>query len=397
MPLIGFAQWFFTTDALLLMCWLLGLLFVWRASTATSFRLAATWWVLLGFVIAIGTLCKHSMLFFWIGLVVQWALPLARGPRHLLGLVFCFLGFVLVLSPHVLWLIEHPGTTLKHLLDLQSQGFDDPRAKVQGHEALSMVRKLLDGAEFIGAQWLGLGIGIILLIRVKTSLTRLQLLLLAHSVPVLGLFILQATISQAYANWALPATFTLGIALVSHFLNSQVQGRQSVAGRFDASVLLSFWVLSNLLISLAIAFAAPGLKMMRPELGVLIDRIDPFHRQRGWDAFDHALMRLKKPAAVPWGVSDRDSAARVLHRFGDTQLVYRRVPGSKPNHYALHYPFKDSGSTSSSQKNAAACTWFLARESQLGEENRRRAIARIERPRLSGRAEVWLVWPEACD
>ena len=404
MPFIGFAQWFFTTDALLLICWLLALAIAWRAWTATCFRRSAIWWALLGVVIAAGMLCKHFMLFFWVGLGVHFALLQDRTRWQLYGLAICFLSFVWVLSPHIFWLVEHPGTTLKHLADLQSQGMHGSDLEAQGKDGLSVLRRLMQGAEFLGAQWLGLGLGIVLLLRRAAALSGLQRMWLAHSVPVLLMFVVQATISRAYANWALPASFTLGLTMISYVLRAQGESGPAVElrRRPDTVFYLSVWVAGNLLTSLVLAFAAPALKASRPDLQMWVDRMDPFHRQRGWDALLVALTKLNKPAAIPWGVSDRDTAARIAHRFGENQLFYRGTPGSKPNHYAIHYSQEGSDNTLGSRKPGAQCTWFLARESQLtGSQGyaaiKRVAIARLERQRLSGRSEAWLVWPEACD
>ena len=63
-PLIGFAQWFFTTDALLLICWLMALAIAWRALKAQQFQCAWHWWSLLGIVIAIGGAVQTLYAFF---------------------------------------------------------------------------------------------------------------------------------------------------------------------------------------------------------------------------------------------------------------------------------------------------------------------------------------------
>ena len=81
-PLIGFAQWFFTTDALLLLCWLLSLMIAWEALQASSPRIALRYWALLGVVIGLGTLCKHFMLFFWLGLAIHLAILGYRSRDH---------------------------------------------------------------------------------------------------------------------------------------------------------------------------------------------------------------------------------------------------------------------------------------------------------------------------
>lgn len=394
MPLIGFAQWFFTTDALLLICWLSALALCWRAFTAKSARQAACWWCLLGVAVAVGVLCKHFMLFFWLGIATYLILIRSRAREHLSGLCLCFIVFSLVLMPHLIWLFDHPGTTIKHLIELQEGRGQPSQQDSSIFSLLSISKRFLQGVEFAAAQWLGLGFAVIMVIRVRARVSELQVLLLAHSVPILFVFIIQAAVGRANANWALPATFTLGIALLTHFLHQTAIDARDQPGK-GSSLGLIFWVLSNLAISLFISFGAQALKFIRPESLIWIDRIDPFHRQRGWDEFDRALAALNKPATIPWGVSDRDAAARILHRYGEGQLVYRLLPGSKPNHFAIRYPYQSLGE-GQLHKAQGACAWFLAREGDAAQAKGIEPIARVERVRLSGRSETWIVWPESC-
>ncbi|NDH43021.1 MAG: hypothetical protein EBX62_04125 [Betaproteobacteria bacterium] len=416
MPMIGFAQWFFTTDALLLMCWLCALTLAWRALAIGNAHNAMRRWVVLGFVIALGVLCKHSMVFFWLGLLIYMRWMQATSAAQWRGLALCFLVFTLSLTPHMIWLLDHPGTTLRHLADLQGIGSAfEPEGTADAQAAVSLIEHLLQAFEFIAVQWLGLGLAVLLLLRRQARWSPLQRWLLAQSVPVLGLFVLQAGLSRAYANWALPATFTLGLALLAHFLNdgkaeafgglsdesARPDGHQESGAQGEAvTTRLGLWLVSNLLLSLFISFGAQGLKLIRPDAGIWIDRIDAFHRQRGWDEFNRALLALQKPASVPWVVSDRDAAARILQRFGEAQLLYRPMPGAKPNHYALRYPFGDSITQAATQQpnavNSRSCTWSLMRN-RAPDDPRQQLLAQVQRPRLSGRTETWFVTASACD
>ena len=391
-PLIGFAQWFFTTDALLLLCWLLSLVIAWEALQASSPRIALRYWALLGIVIGLGTLCKHFMLFFWLGLAIHLAILGYRSRDHLAGVLLALSVFVLIISPHLLWLMEHPGTTLKHLTDLQAS---DTKHLQMSDRLASLGMHALHGVEFLLAQWLGLGVGMMLMLRQKVAWTPLQRWLLASSLPILGIFVMQALLSHAYANWALPATFTLGLALLARYLNANDIEAQGEAGRGSMSVLF-VWAMSNLLMSFFIAFGAQGLKYIRPDAVVWIDRLDPFHRQRGWDTFGQHLLELRKPPDIAWGVQDRDTASRILYQFGEGQLLYQSSPNTKLNHYAMRYADRASLAASRRNRDSSMCLWQLRREAEVEESNRQSAIAKVERQRLSGRAEVWLVLPESC-
>ena len=393
-PLIGFAQWFFTTDALLLICWLMALAIAWRALKAQQFQCAWHWWSLLGIVIAIGVLCKHFMLFFWVGLFAYLVFIRSKLLLQWGGMFLSFVVFSLVLIPHVIWLLEHPGTTIKHLIDLQGRTEQVIQATGNMNGLTGLTIGLRQAIEFIAAQWLGLGVGVLAVLKIRSAMSDMQRWLLLHSITILVIFVIQAGVGRANANWAMPATFSLGLVLIANYLHQATpdgfahleQGMRSK---------LSFWVISNLLIGFFISFGAQALKFVKPEALIWIDRIDPFHRQRGWNEFDRALAALSKPAAIPWGVSDRDAAARILHRFGDGQLVYRSLPGSKPNHFALRYPYQTQV-TVQTPRNKQSCTWFLAREGDSAQTRTGELIARVERGRLSGRSETWVIWPEAC-
>lgn len=206
---------------------------------------------------------------------------------------------------------------------------------------------------------------------------------------------MQALLSHAYANWALPATFTLGLALLARYLNANDIEAQGEAGRGSMSVLF-VWAMSNLLMSFFIAFGAQGLKFIRPDAVVWIDRLDPFHRQRGWDTFGQHLVELRKPPDIAWGVQDRDTASRIVYQFGEGQLLYQSSPNTKLNHYAMRYADRASLAASRRNRDSSMCLWQLRREAEVEESNRQSAIAKVERQRLSGRAEVWLVLPESC-
>lgn len=393
-PLIGFAQWFFTTDALLLICWLMALALAWRALQASQAQSAMLWWCGLGVVVALGVLCKHSMVFFWVGMLAYWVSIRSSMRQHWAGMLLCGLVFVLLLIPHMLWLLEHPGTTIKHLIDLQQRTLQPGEESANPQSLISLARGLSQALEFTAAQWLGLGFGVVLVLRRRKPLSGLQRWLLVHSLTVLAVFVIQAGVGRANGNWALPATFTLGLAILANHLQEVPDDSAGVEASGSKSKL-ALWVISNLLISFFVSFGAQTLKSLRPESLLWIDRIDPFHRQRGWDEFDRALAVLNKPADIPWGVSDRDAAARIFHRYGDGQIVYRPLPGAKPNHFALRYPYQ-SWATAQAAQSSPSCIWFLARDNDPAQTRRNDSIALIERQRLSGRTETWVVWPEAC-
>jgi hypothetical protein len=253
--------------------------------------------------------------------------------------------------------------------------------------------------------------------------------LLLQSLPVLALFIGQAAWKQAYANWALPAAFTLGVWLVI------------VLMRRKAWRSLCAWLISSLLLTAFIGHGASVLQYLlaaslapdsRPgsswqASAAWLDRIDPFRRQRGWDNWVEQLRALEKPPQFAWAVRDRDSAARIRHAFPGSTLVYLSEPGAlAKHHYAIQYAperrdrFHDASQARDGLQrapahreaieptrsgagfegaDAAPCAWVVERGKATTDNAVRppaSLVAGLTRPRLGGVVEAWTVREVAC-
>jgi len=435
-PFLGFAQWFATTDALLLLFWNLSLLAAWLAFQRGGVR----YWAMLGIVGALGVLSKHFMPFFLLGLLAFAVWEKRRDNTVWRGLAVAAVVAGLLLAPHLHWLLSHPDNTLTHLADLQS-------ARGKANTALGPA--WMRGLEFALAQCIGIGPLLIPLVLIPVALDAsrgagreptpgatpagsLDRWLLLQSLPVLALFVGQASWKQAYANWALPAAFTLGVWLVI------------VLMRRAAWRSLFAWLISNLLLAAIIGHGASVLQRVlaappeppepasrfgstRQAPAAWLDRIDPFRRQRGWDSWVEQLRALEKPPGLAWAVRDRDSAARIRHAFPGSTLVYLSEPGTPAkHHYALQYaperrdrfrdtpqardPFHRSpvgGEVIESapiaagllDANTAPCAWVVERSTRTADNAappQEGRVAGLTRPRLGGVEETWTVREVAC-
>lgn len=411
-PFLGFAQWFATTDALLLLFWNLSLLAAWLAFQ----RGGVHYWAMLGLAGTLGVLSKHFMPFFLLGLLAFAVWEKGRDPAVWRGLAVAALVAGLLLAPHLHWLFSHPDETLAHLAELQS-------ARGNAHTALGSA--WMRGVEFALAQCIGIGPLLIPLALIPVALEMrggagperapgsappgpIDRWLLLQSLPVLALFIGQAAWKQAYANWALPAAFTLGVWLVI------------VLMRRKAWRSLCAWLLTNLLVAAFIGhgasllnrvLAAPlaPLAALAPPAALApdsrsgstrqasvawLDKIDPFRRQRGWDIWVEQLRALEKPPRIAWAVRDRDSAARIRHAFPGSSLVYLSEPGAPArHHYAIHF------APGTEDADAAPCAWVVERSTMAANTVARPPegwVADLTRPRLGGVAETWTVREVAC-
>jgi len=410
-PFIGFAQWFATTDSLLLLFWNAALVAGWHALRTGS----PGAWAVLGLVGALGVLSKHFMPLFLLGLSAYAVWEKRTDAPFWRGVALAALVAGLVLLPHLLWLFSHPENTLAHLADLQGA-----RGRSEADQGSAWWR----GIGFALAQAVGIGpllIPFVFLVRRQATPTvnrpgmdaapasaatpmaaaslpgsTCDRWLLCQSLPVLALFVAQAAWKQAYANWALPAAFTLGVWLLIVLMRRAAWG------------LLASWLLSNILLMACINHAPLVLHRLLVEpspfnltaadpqgSAAWIDRIDPFRRQRGWDVWIASLEALNKPALVAWAVRDRDSAARIRHAFPQDRLVYQALPGAPTHHYALHFA---PGATGDSGAPAYGCLWVVERgAAQLpAQATAPQTIAQLTRPRLGGSYETWIVREQSC-
>jgi 4-amino-4-deoxy-L-arabinose transferase-like glycosyltransferase len=212
MPLVAALGLFVSTDAPLLLCWSLALLFMLRALEGDGWAD----WLACGAVIGIGLMSKYTMAAF----LPSALLLIILDPRHRRWLarpqpwVALLLAFA-VLSPNLYWNWAHDFPTFRHTAEITRVGHGE--------------RGLHPGqlGEFLGAQWLSFGpvLGILLawaLLR-SGSLARTPAhrTLLIFILPLLLLVSLQALTGRANGNWAAPVFIAACLLVPAVFLKER--------------------------------------------------------------------------------------------------------------------------------------------------------------------------------
>ena len=137
MPFYVEISFFYSTDSILLLFWLLSAYFYWQASTTNKWQ----YWLALGLCIGIGSLGKYAMLFFIVTLLL-YLLSKERkqlsNPALYAALSLSFTIFI----PVVIWNMNHQFIGYQHLEHLS--GLHDTQ--------YSPLKKIANVVRFIGGQ-----------------------------------------------------------------------------------------------------------------------------------------------------------------------------------------------------------------------------------------------------
>ena len=324
LPGVSFSSGIISTDVPLLCFWALALL-----GLVGLLERRDAWWpvLLIGLGLGLGLNAKYAMAYFLLSLAVYLiATPERRGLLKDGRLwVALAIGAAFIL-PNLYWNWTHSFATFSHTAD---------NAKWGG--------RLLNpgkGAEFLIGQ---LGVfGPVLFVALlaitwrawKQGLPEADRLLLAFSLPVLVLIMVQAFVSRAHANWAATAYVAATVLVTATML------RELSLRWLRGSLVLHLIVL----VALGAATAMAG-RVALPGVG------DPFARTLGWAALGKEVEKRvaagagggKRFAAVI--TDDRALSAELLYyartlETSGTKLLAWRPPGAKPNdHFELTRPY----------------------------------------------------------
>ena len=271
--------------------------------------------VLTGVALGLAFLSKYAAIYYVICALL--AALLLRGARPRLSdalVVLVFFG--LVISPNVLWNVQHGFTTLQHTLD-NADWVRDPGARA----GLNPDRL----AEFLAAQFAVFGPvlfgGLIwMALRARRAGSARQFLLL-FALPIIAIVCVQALLSKAYANWA-AAAYLAGTVAVLPWLTRG-------------------WRLASFAINGAVALALPL-------LGVFADSLSYGDQDRliaarhvGRAEMSRAIIDTARAEGLDAVVSEnRDLLADLFYTGRDSGLRFYALPpqGRAPHHYALKYP-----------------------------------------------------------
>jgi 4-amino-4-deoxy-L-arabinose transferase-like glycosyltransferase len=290
LPISGLLGLFATTDAPLLLSWALAAWALWRAQTTDGLR----WWALLGVAGGLGLLSKYTAAAFALTvLVALWAVP---GPRR--GLLragpWLAAGLALALiAPNLWWNAQMGFPTLQHTADITTRSsrggglgaaleFVAGQAAILGPVAawfavagLRRLRQARRTPADVGAGAGGTGGGLP---------PGAAVYLLALTLPLLAVAVLQALRASAHINWAAPAH--VGSVLLATLALMPAGGLRRRA--------LALLVSSNVALTLLVAHLPD---LARAAGATLPSRLDVFVRMRGWDtAFAELAQRLPELA-----------------------------------------------------------------------------------------------------
>ena len=318
LPGVSLSAGLISTDVPLLLCWALALV-----GFTALFETDDLWpALLLGAALGVGLNAKYAMVWFVICAALYLLLTpdrrrLLRDYRLYLALA---IGFLLI-APNLAWNYTHSFATFAHTA-----------ANANWGGSLLHPNKAL---EFFAAQFGVFGpilFGAFLVIVWRARRERLpeaDRLLLAFSVPIIAVILVQALLSRAHANWAAPAYVAASVLVVATMV------RDGAWGWLKASFALHAVVLALLVFGTATAGQVP-----------LPLKTDPFARTLGWDELAEATRaELTKAAAAgkPYAAvlaDDRAVTAELLYYMRDepTPILAWRA-GAPHDHFELTRPF----------------------------------------------------------
>jgi len=314
LPGVSYSSQLITTDVPLILLWTV-MLYFWVMLVK---RQSMGYAILLGVAIGVGLLAKQAMIYAVLcaachAAVSRDAREALKGGRGVVALVIA----VALFSPNIVWNAQNDFPTAKHT------GANISWQYPYIHP-LSML-------EYVGVQF-GVFGPILLVVLVRSALREIReprdpnkILLLAFSLPVLTLLLVQALLSRAHGNWsatAYPAA-AIFVTAVMLQLNRQVLFRVSLALHLAIAVILA---------------AAPAFARQWPAF----EQLQFLRSALGWR--EVAAVVRTKLAEEDYGavlVRTRDVAAEMLYylRDSDVPLVIW-APGPEPHdHYQMTRPF----------------------------------------------------------
>lgn len=279
------------------------------------------WAVLLGVAIGCGLLAKYAMVYFVLCLAIYclWS----EAGRSLLKRPHIYVSLLIggaFLAPNIWWNAQNSFATLSHTADNANWS--------------KSLFNISDALEFIGGQF---GVfGPVLFVALlwfcwnwlKKNAVRQDFgddarLLLAFSVPVITLMILQAFLSRAHANWAAFA-YIAGTVLVTAIM---------LRGGWTRIFRLSLGLHLVVIMAISVGNMAAG--------RIPLPGGDPYARVLGWDALAQtAAQKAQSEGFRAIATDKRALAAELLYYLRDKNLPVYAIRGDRPprDHFELARP-----------------------------------------------------------
>ena len=318
LPLVAVGSLLMTTDTLMFPFLVVAYVLWTDAIVERRRALAAVSGVALG----LGFLAKYAAIYYaGAACLAALLVPAMRPSRGvaLAGLA----GFVVAVSPNVLWNLSNGLITLQHTVD-NIEWARDPAARL-GLEWAEL-------GEFVAAQF---GVfGPLLLPALVWAAARWRDLgppmraLVLFSVPIILLVCVQAVLSRAYANWAAAAYLTGTVAVVLWLL-PRARG----------------WLIAGVAVNAALSLAIAMIVTLPPWLPERVRELT-MQRYLGRVELTEAIVATAREEGLQTVVArNRDILADLFYTGRNAGLFFRSVPanGRPPHHYAMSWAFEGAG------------------------------------------------------
>jgi 4-amino-4-deoxy-L-arabinose transferase-like glycosyltransferase len=314
LPAVAVSSTLISTDVPLLTCWALALFAYlrWRDGGRVVDAIG------LGLAIALGLNAKYVMVFFPAAIVLDLAIDRAararlRAPSLWLAIAVGLAGLV----PNLLWNLANGSPTLYHTQSNIGWGRAmNPRYVV----------------EFVASQFGVFGpVALALLLlaalgRLCTARPAADRQMLVFSLPILALFVAEAIVSRAYANWAATA-YPAAAVLV---------------GALMAARPRAWWTRASFAIAVVVSAAMLVLPAIAPRLAAA-GVAGPLVRLVGWrDLAADVAARVDRLGARTLVVVGRDAAAGLVYQFRHRDIAVATAPftGMARHHYEMTRPWR---------------------------------------------------------
>lgn len=263
-PGFVYSSIYFTTDAPLVLFWVLSLLFFWKAIQDNN---GVKYWLWTALFVGLGLLSKYALLFFYpISFFYLWFYHKEKLKQS--GYYLCVVFSLVFLLPFIEWNIRHQWVGVGHLAQLSGV--------LESSHTFSIKSLLSRQLEFIGGQLaFNLPILFLLLFRRKYSNTRIisqdaDRFLLFQLLFIFLVFFGFAFFKRVNINWLLFAYVPVYI----------VAARIFISQTFFKGIRISFSILVFLFM---LFFFQPTLVLLdMPLFKVMSGKVDPNKKLQGW-------------------------------------------------------------------------------------------------------------------
>lgn len=380
-PMVGLLGLFATTDGALMLCWTLAAWALWRAQVTNRLGL----WLICGALCGLGMLTKYTMAAF--AITALWTLWGVHGPRRGLFRVGPWAGLaatLLVMSPNIMWNADLGYPTLQHTAGITAQSSRDGGAipalifaagqllmlgplaviaglwlnrrigaqprEVAGQSQWAASSQMLPPSQWAASTQMNSPASTAQPTLAPSSAldaeaprarsTRISAYylasitsyryLIALSVPLLLIALVQAAIAGAQLNWAAPAMVGLFLLLASRL-------SQPLVPLSAARPKAWFWLVlaSNLLLTAVVLHARDVMGDRLPA------KADALVRVRGWaSGFAQLTPLLNDPRVqgLPVVAEKRQLLAQAAYQWRERQpnMMVWNPTSRQSDHYRLH-------------------------------------------------------------